>query len=190
MVNRKRAPRGGTRCYCKAEMRIYLQSTTGRWIVCYFNDQHNHQLLPGFGRIHRSQSKITEPDMEEVRSLRRVGIKMPHIYASFAERVGGYPYVGFKKKALYNRLHGENKDGVGHAALKYMWKSVSTDPGFVWKHVVDSDGHLLHLFWCSGYLTSFSVITILLIQCFISRQFLLNPLNPLRKRRIKDLIPA
>ncbi|KAK7273821.1 hypothetical protein RIF29_14884 [Crotalaria pallida] len=127
-------------------MRIYLQSTTGRWIVCYFNDQHNHQLLPGFGCIHRSQSKITEPDMEEVRSLRRVGIKMPHIYASFAERVGGYPYVGFKKKALYNRLHGENKDGVGHAALKYMRKSVSTDPGFVWKHVVDSDGHLLHLF--------------------------------------------
>ncbi|KAK7251116.1 hypothetical protein RIF29_34037 [Crotalaria pallida] len=92
-------------------MRIYLQSTTGRWIVCYFNDQHNHQLLPGFGRIHRSQSKITEPDMEEGRSLRRVGIKMPHIYASFAERVGGYPFVGFKKKALYNRLHGENKDG-------------------------------------------------------------------------------
>ncbi|KAK7281813.1 hypothetical protein RIF29_10109 [Crotalaria pallida] len=115
-------------------MRIYLQSTTGRWIVCYFNDQHNHQLLPGFGRIHRSQSKITEPDMEEVRSLRTVGIKMPHIYASFAERVGGYPYVGFKKKALYNRLHGENKDGVGHAVLKYMRKSVSTDLGFVWKH--------------------------------------------------------
>ncbi|KAK7266111.1 hypothetical protein RIF29_18751 [Crotalaria pallida] len=121
-------------------MRIYLQSTTSRWIVCYFNDQHNHQLLPGFGRIHRSQSKITEPDMEQVRSLRKVGIKMPHIYASFAERVGGYPFVGFKKKALYNRLHGENKDGVGHAALKYMRKSVSTDPGFVWKHVVDSDG--------------------------------------------------
>ncbi|KAK7268300.1 hypothetical protein RIF29_20997 [Crotalaria pallida] len=122
MVNQKRSPRGGTRCYCKAEMRIYLQSTTGRWIVCYFNDQHNHQLLPGFGRIHRSQSKITEPDMEEVMSLRRVGIKMPHIYASFAKRVGGYPFVGFKKKALYNRLHGENKDGVGHAALKYMRK--------------------------------------------------------------------
>ncbi|KAK7256635.1 hypothetical protein RIF29_30089 [Crotalaria pallida] len=72
--------------------------------------------------MHRSQSKISEPDMDEVRSLRRVGIKMPHIYASIAERVGGYPFVGFKKKALYNRLHGENKDGVGHAALKYMRK--------------------------------------------------------------------
>ncbi|KAK7282330.1 hypothetical protein RIF29_11010 [Crotalaria pallida] len=113
---------------------FYLLVQVTRWIVCYFNDQHNHQLLPGFGRIHRSQSKITEPDMEEVRSLRRVGIKMPYIYASFAERVGGYPYVGFKKKALYNRLHCENKDGVGHAALKYMRKSVSMDPGFVWKH--------------------------------------------------------
>ncbi|KAK7260176.1 hypothetical protein RIF29_25997 [Crotalaria pallida] len=131
MSNRKRPPKGRSRCSCKAELRIYLQSTMERWIVGYFVELHNHKLLSDYGLIHRSQCTITEAEMEEIKSMRKVGIKNPQIYAAIAERVGGYPMVGYSRKSLYNKMHGygNGKEGDANEALKYMQRLSSTDPG-------------------------------------------------------------
>ncbi|KAK7287266.1 hypothetical protein RIF29_00452 [Crotalaria pallida] len=43
--NRRREPKSITRYGCEAGMRIRLNQDNGRWVVSYFNDDHNHSLM-------------------------------------------------------------------------------------------------------------------------------------------------
>ncbi|RYR28951.1 hypothetical protein Ahy_B01g053180 [Arachis hypogaea] len=90
----KREPKAETRCGCEAEMRVHVHSDSGRWIISYFQDVHNHELLddrltfmlPG----HR---KMDAAVVEQMNMMLRVGIKTPHIYSSFKD-VGNCTYKG------------------------------------------------------------------------------------------------
>ncbi|RYQ98783.1 hypothetical protein Ahy_B07g086574 [Arachis hypogaea] len=44
--DRKREHKVITRCGCPGEMRIKLNSETGKWFVSCFVEDHNHELLP------------------------------------------------------------------------------------------------------------------------------------------------
>ncbi|RYR33739.1 hypothetical protein Ahy_A10g048364 [Arachis hypogaea] len=42
---RKREPKPETRCGCEAEMRVHVHRESGRWIIIYFQEVHNHKML-------------------------------------------------------------------------------------------------------------------------------------------------
>ncbi|XP_016161892.1 protein FAR1-RELATED SEQUENCE 5-like [Arachis ipaensis] len=101
----KREPKAETRCGCEAEMRVHVHSDSGRWIISYFQDVHNHELLddrltfmlPG----HR---KMDAAVVEQMNMMLRVGIKTPHIYSSFVQTVGGFQNLPFLKGDMYNQI--------------------------------------------------------------------------------------
>ncbi|QHO19507.1 Protein FAR1-RELATED SEQUENCE [Arachis hypogaea] len=121
----KREPKAETRCGCEAEMRVHVHSDSGRWIISYFQDVHNHELLddrltfmlPG----HR---KMDAAVVEQMNMMLRVGIKTPHIYSSFVQTVGGFQNLPFLKGDM--EAHSDMLSVVGEprSAVKKLTRAI------------------------------------------------------------------
>lgn len=95
---------------------------------------------------------MTDADIAEMKRMRKVGINIPKIFASFTQQTGGYGNVGFDKKKVYNEHAKERKtlNGDAKAAFSLLCGMGSLDPNVCWSHQVDEDGRLHNLFWCDG----------------------------------------
>ncbi|RYQ83190.1 hypothetical protein Ahy_B10g101821 [Arachis hypogaea] len=86
-------------------MHVHVHIDIGRWIVTYFQEVHNHEMLadeltfmlPG----HR---KMDAGAINQMNMMLKVGIKTPQIYASFVNTVGGFHNVPFLKRDMYNQI--------------------------------------------------------------------------------------
>ncbi|KAG5066139.1 hypothetical protein JHK86_009870 [Glycine max] len=74
--------------------------------------------------------KMSASDIMQVENYRKVGIRPPHMYATFANQCGGYDKVGFIRKDIYNeegRMRKQHtSDAIG--ALKYLHYLRKKDP--------------------------------------------------------------
>ncbi|QHO53710.1 hypothetical protein S245_005150 [Arachis hypogaea] len=104
-ARRKREPRPTTRCGCGAEMRVHIHEETGRWIVSYFQEEHNHEMLDDMLTFmlprHR---KMNSAAIDQMNMMLKVGIKTPQIYSSFVHTAGGFHNVPFLKRDMYNQI--------------------------------------------------------------------------------------
>ncbi|RYR63784.1 hypothetical protein Ahy_A04g021539 [Arachis hypogaea] len=107
---RKREPKPETRCGCEAEMRVHVHRESGRWIIIYFQEVHNHKMLedtltfmlPG----HRMMNAAA---INQMNMMLKVGIRTPQIYASFVQTAGGHENVPFLKRDMYNQIDKQRK---------------------------------------------------------------------------------
>ncbi|RYR03398.1 hypothetical protein Ahy_B06g082318 [Arachis hypogaea] len=123
----KPEPKPETRCGCQAEMRVRIHINTGRWIITYFEEVHNHEMLadeltfmlPG----HR---KIDAGAIDQMNMMLKVGIKTPQIYAFFVNTAGGFHNVSFLKRDMYNQIDKQRRLlGRGcHGLLKVLLKTI------------------------------------------------------------------
>ncbi|XP_057739781.1 protein FAR1-RELATED SEQUENCE 5-like [Arachis stenosperma] len=82
-TRRKQEPKPTTRCGCGVEMRVHIHEETGRWIVTYFQEEHNHEMLddmltfmlPGHGKMNSAA-------IDQMNMMLKIGIKTPQIYSS------------------------------------------------------------------------------------------------------------
>ncbi|XLT22736.1 hypothetical protein HN873_054028 [Arachis hypogaea] len=149
----KREPKPETRCGCEAEMRVHIDKDTGRWIVTYFQEVHNHKMLedtltfmlPGHRRMNSAA-------IDQMNMMLKVGIKTPQIYASFVQTAGGCENVPFLKRDMYNRIDKQRRiiGGDASACLKLLQRMEVENPGMFVRHLADKDGRLVHLFWCDN----------------------------------------
>ncbi|KAF1868274.1 hypothetical protein Lal_00018795 [Lupinus albus] len=149
---RKRAPRKETRCGCLARMKIHINEK-GDWYVSYFVDEHNHELVgEHYGAMIASNRRMTETDVAQMNTMREVGIGTGKIFGSFAGQSGGYQYIGFSKKDMYNQIQKQRIIGNGDAesALQYLKDQSKSDCAMYWRHTVDEEGKLQQLFWADG----------------------------------------
>ncbi|KAF1887005.1 hypothetical protein Lal_00046243 [Lupinus albus] len=88
-----------------------------------------------------SNRSMTEIDIAQMNTMRKVGIGTDKIFGSFAGQSGGYRYIGFSKKDMYNQIQKQRRIGNGDAesALQYLKEQSKSDSAMYWRHSVDEE---------------------------------------------------
>ncbi|XP_024164242.1 protein FAR1-RELATED SEQUENCE 5-like [Rosa chinensis] len=134
-----------TRCGCPARLTV---------IRCkiQFDTDHNHVLVPK-EMVHflRSNRMVGEHAYAQVSSLKKVSVLTCRAYDLLVDQAGGYTYVGFKLKDLYNHQDSERRellvDDDAQVGISFMNLKASHDPHFYCYFCVDQEGRLANLFW-------------------------------------------
>lgn len=141
-----------TRCKCPARFTALLCKTRGVYYASEFVTEHNHDLVrPEHVRFLRSHRKVMDHDIAQVSAMRKVSIPTCQAYDLLAEQAGGYAYVGFTLKDLYNHIDSGRReilvDGDAQAAISFMNLKAVRDPYFHCFFCVDQHGRLANLYW-------------------------------------------
>ncbi|XP_057760908.1 protein FAR1-RELATED SEQUENCE 5-like [Arachis stenosperma] len=118
--NFKRKPTPETRYGCSAMMEICLDAPSGRWFISYFSDEHNHPLLdPRLTGLLRGHRFMFEADIGHMINMKKGWISVGQIYRVLANQVGGYEYLSFTQRDMYNKLAKQRRQLPGdvYAAL-------------------------------------------------------------------------
>ncbi|RYQ89877.1 hypothetical protein Ahy_B09g096285 isoform C [Arachis hypogaea] len=90
MPNRQKRPRAETRCGCPARMLLRMDDESGRWLVAYFSDMHNHHVLElRFSSMLPSHRRMSEADIEQMNDMRKGGIGVSRIHGFMASLAAG-----------------------------------------------------------------------------------------------------
>uniref|UniRef100_K7KWG9 MULE transposase domain-containing protein n=1 Tax=Glycine max TaxID=3847 RepID=K7KWG9_SOYBN len=94
--------------------------------------------------------KMSASDIMQVENYRKVGIRPPHMYTTFANQCGGYDKVRFIRKDIYNEEGRMRKQHSSDArgALKYLYDLRKKDPMMYVSYTADGESRLQWLFWC------------------------------------------
>ncbi|KAF1862985.1 hypothetical protein Lal_00018829 [Lupinus albus] len=87
----KRAPRQETRCGCLARMKIHIDKEKA------------------------SYRRMKETDVAQMNTIREVGIGTCKKFGSFTGQCGGYRYIGFSTKDMYNQIQKQRRIRNGDA---------------------------------------------------------------------------
>ena len=105
MENRKKEPRAETRCGCNTRFEAHLELASSKWYVTYFSDGHNYKHLePRLTGMLLGHRKIMEVEIGQINNMRKAGISTSQIYRLLASQTGGYEYVGFGARDIYNQI--------------------------------------------------------------------------------------
>jgi hypothetical protein len=150
---RKRVPKACIRCGCPAKCRVHIEAISGRWYMKLLHNAHSHTLLDEkFTRMLPAHRKMSNYDIWRMSNMRQAGMKTSHILGLFANEAGGYEKVGFRRRDMYNEQERQclTSSTDAKAACEYLESMRISDESMFWKHKVDNNGRLTHLFWCDG----------------------------------------
>ncbi|KAE8658136.1 hypothetical protein F3Y22_tig00116974pilonHSYRG00016 [Hibiscus syriacus] len=129
IVDRQRAHTPVTRIGCKAKVVVTTTNT---------ND-------------HLGYKAISKAVIDEITTLKEVGVGTSQVMSYLTQQVGGYHNVGFTHKDLYNALQrGKAKeivDGDVNALIAYFDYKKHDDLGFFMTYLVEESGALHNLIW-------------------------------------------
>ncbi|KAK9943739.1 hypothetical protein M0R45_009339 [Rubus argutus] len=77
--------------------------------------------------------------------MKGVSVKTSMAYEFLVHQTGGYPFVGFTLKDLYNKLDGDAQSSVAWMNIKAL-----RDPHFYCIFSVDENGRFANIFWRDG----------------------------------------
>ncbi|XP_039690635.1 protein FAR1-RELATED SEQUENCE 5-like [Medicago truncatula] len=150
---RKREHKPTTRCGCMAKIQVHVDNGSNRWYIKMFDDIHNHTFFDekyeGMLPAHR---KMSDYDKFQMKAMRKAGIPTSRIYGFFASQAGGFKNLGYSKRTIYNEQFKERERKTSDAdeAVEFLKELSRTDDMMYWRHTVNEDGTLQHLFWCDG----------------------------------------
>jgi hypothetical protein len=150
---RKREHKPTSRCGCMAKILVHVDYGSDRWYIKMFDDIHNHTFLDekyeGMLPAHR---KMSDYDKFQMKAMRNAGIPTTRIYGLFASQAGGFKNLGYSKRTMYNEQFKERERKTTDAdeAVEFLKGLSRTDDMMFWRHTVNEDGTLRHLFWCDG----------------------------------------
>ncbi|XP_057755621.1 protein FAR1-RELATED SEQUENCE 5-like [Arachis stenosperma] len=153
MEKRKKEPRLETRTGCEPRMDVKFVPESGRWHIFYFSDEHNHDLLDTqFSAMLPAHRKMSEEDIMQMMNMLKSGINTSQIFGLLASQVGGYEFVGYGPRDMYNEIVRQRHQIPGDAArvLKKLEDMRLKDPQLYFKACHDSRGLLRNLFWSNG----------------------------------------
>ncbi|KAK9912722.1 hypothetical protein M0R45_036571 [Rubus argutus] len=144
-----------TRGNCPASFTVKLCTKRGVYYASEFITEHNHPLSkPERRQFLSSQWTVRDPDLAQGNSLRKVSMPTCHAYEFLVHQAGGYKYVGFTSRNLYNKLQGEIRevlmDGDAQSSVTWMNLKAMREPHFYCIFSVDEIGRLANMFWRDG----------------------------------------
>ncbi|RYR10230.1 hypothetical protein Ahy_B05g078706 [Arachis hypogaea] len=117
MKKRKKEPKLETRTGCEARMDVKFVPETGRWHIFYFSDEHNHDLLDTqFSAMLPAHRKMSEADIMQMMNMLKSGISASQIFGLLASQAGGYEFVGYGPRDMYNEIARQRHQIPGDAA--------------------------------------------------------------------------
>ncbi|XP_016206425.1 protein FAR1-RELATED SEQUENCE 5-like [Arachis ipaensis] len=139
MEKRKKEPRLKTRTGCEARMDVKFVPETGRWHIFYFSDEHNHDLLDTqFSAMLPTHRKMSEADIMQMMNMLKSGISTSQIFRLLASQAGGYEFVGYGPRDMYNEIARQRRQIPGDAArvLKKLEDMRLKDPQLYFKALI------------------------------------------------------
>ncbi|RYR42340.1 hypothetical protein Ahy_A08g038805 [Arachis hypogaea] len=113
MEKRKKEPRLETRTGCEARMDVKFVPEIGRWHIFYFSDEHNHDLLDTqFSAMLPAHRKMSEADIMQMMNMLKSGISTSQIFSLLASQAGGYEFVGYGPRDMYNEIARQRQFGI------------------------------------------------------------------------------
>ncbi|XP_016168526.1 protein FAR1-RELATED SEQUENCE 6-like [Arachis ipaensis] len=149
----KKEPRLETRTGCETRMDVKFVPETGRWHIFYFSYKHNYDLLDTqFSATLLAHRKMSEEDIMQMVNMLKSGISTSQIFGLLASQAGGYEFVGYGPKDMYNEIARQRPQLLGDAArvLKKLEDMRLKDPQLYFKACHDSRGLFHNLFWSNG----------------------------------------
>ncbi|KAL6127468.1 hypothetical protein ACLB2K_070833 [Fragaria x ananassa] len=102
----------------------------------------------------RSHRHVRDNDLAQVNALRKVSMRTCRAYEYLVHQAGGYEFVRFTLKDLYNAMQGERTeilmDGDAQSAITWMNLKALQDPQFSCIFSKDEEGRLANMFWRDG----------------------------------------
>ncbi|KAK9938900.1 hypothetical protein M0R45_015612 [Rubus argutus] len=148
------APRGTryTRVCCPAAFTVRYSKERDVYYVSKFVSQHNHELAtPEEVQFLRSHRLVKDHDIAQVQSLRGAQVHTSRAYEYLVDQAGGYQFVGFCMKDLYNKLGNRHRpkslDGDAQSVVTWMNLKGMEEEEFYGRFSADEEGRLANLFW-------------------------------------------
>ncbi|KAI5353688.1 hypothetical protein L3X38_006582 [Prunus dulcis] len=143
-------PRPCLKIDCKASLEV-KRRYDGKWFVCNFVREHNHDLYPEHIHYFPSNRRINSADKYNINALHSVGVKPSKIFAAMAKQYGGYEKIGFLEKDIRNHLDKERRlaleSGDAKAMLELFTRMQEENPNFFYAMDLDEEQRLVNVFW-------------------------------------------
>lgn len=141
------------RCGCRAKM-VVKYTSMSRYFVLSFVELHNHPLATESGRqFLRANREMTLGLRNIVFDAAKVNIGCSKSFSLAKEMMGGYSNVGATLRDFRN-FDRDLKCYIGERDGQMMIEKFKvmqeTSESFYYAYDVDSEGHLLRLFWADG----------------------------------------
>ena len=122
---RARSVRRESRDNCPAKLTVRRCKTRGVYYVAEFITEHSHSLTrPEHRHFEKSHRHVRESDLAQVNAFRKVSVRTCRAYEYLVDQAGGYEFVGFTLKDLYNAMQGDRAeilvDGDAQSAITWM----------------------------------------------------------------------
>ena len=103
-------------------------------------------------RLLRGHRFMSEANIGHMINMKKGGISVGQIYRALANQAGGYEYLSFTQRDMYNKIAKQRRQlpSDAYAAWKYLEDQATNDPSLYFNHHMDADGTLRNLFWCDG----------------------------------------
>lgn len=125
MSQRKRKTRNETCCECKAFFCVHISQHNHNWYVSKGKYYHNHAMLDRrYCPLLVAHKNMTTTNIRQIDNFRKVGIRIPHIFAAFANISSGYENVGFVMKDIYNQ-YGKQRHEQSFAVIGMLNKDMN-----------------------------------------------------------------
>lgn len=147
---RVKRPRAETRVGCKAMLAVKIKES-GRWIVCSFVKDHNHELVPP-DKVHclRSHRHVSGAAKSLIDTLQSAGIGPSGIMSALVKEYGGISNVGFTERDCRNYMRSSRQRTLGgdtQQLLEYLRIKQAENPAFFYAVQGDEDQCMSNIFW-------------------------------------------
>lgn len=138
-----------TKTDCKACMHVKKRQD-GRWIICSFIKEHNHEIFPDQAYYFRGHRNL-DLDSSNVDALHAIRARTKKMYVTMSRQSGGYKKVDKQKGGITNQLdsgkHLDLEEGDAQVMLEQFMYMQDENPNFFYAIDLNEEQRLRNVFW-------------------------------------------
>ncbi|KAJ4806050.1 Protein far1-related sequence 5, partial [Rhynchospora pubera] len=131
---------------CKAALYLKLNSSTNKWVITEFIDEHNHQLLPEYVHKISCFRQLKEWAKKQLELNDSSGVSVVANINVVTQMGGGPKFCGFTERDCRNYLaklrRGNFRKGDAAALMQQFRLKKQKDPNFYYSYKFDTENRL------------------------------------------------
>ncbi|KAJ4817964.1 FAR1-related sequence 2 [Rhynchospora pubera] len=139
---------------CKAALYLKLNSSTNKWVITEFIDEHNHQLLPEYVHKISCFRQLKEWAKKQLELNDSSGVYVVANINAVTQMGGGPEHCGFTERDCRNYLaklrRGNFRKGDAAALMQQFRLKKQKDPNFYYSYKFDTENRLEIVFWADS----------------------------------------
>ncbi|KAJ4809456.1 Protein FAR1-RELATED SEQUENCE 5 [Rhynchospora pubera] len=139
---------------CKAALYLKLNSSTNKWVITEFIDEHNHQLLPEYVHKISCFRQLKEWAKKQLELNDSSGVSVVANINAMTQMGGGPEHCGFTERDCRNNLAKLRRDnfrkGDAAALMQQFRLKKQKDPNFYYSYKFDTENRLEIVFWADS----------------------------------------